>query len=51
MKRQKELKAKYAEKVAMKQAKKNGLKFIGKKQVTDQKTGKPVQRLQFVTTR
>ncbi len=51
LKKQKELKAKYAEKVAMKQAKKNGLKFIGKKQVTDQKTGKPVQRLQFVTTR
>lgn len=50
-KKQKDLKCKYTEKVAMKQAKANGLKFVGKKTVTDTKTGKPVQRLQFVTTR
>jgi hypothetical protein len=51
MAKQKELKRLYTEKHAMKQAKANGLKFVGKKTVTDQKTGKPVQRLQFVTTR
>jgi len=50
-KKQKELKRIYTEKVCMKQAKANGLKFVGKKMVSDQKTGKPVQRLQFVTTR
>ena len=49
-KKQQQLKQLYAEKVAMKQAKKNGLKFMGKKQTTD-KAGKPVTRLQFVTTR
>ena len=50
MKKQKQLKALYAEKMAIKQAKKNGLKFMGKKTTTN-KEGKPVQRLQFVTTR
>lgn len=50
-KKQQTLKKLYAEKMAVKQAKKNGLKFIGRKQVTDQKTGKPVTRLQFQTTR
>lgn len=48
--KQTKLKALYAEKVSMKQAKKNGLKFMGKKTVTD-KSGKTVTRLQFVTTR
>ncbi len=51
LKKQQELKRIYTEKKAMKEAKANGLKFVGKKTVTDQKTGKPVQRLQFVTTR
>jgi hypothetical protein len=51
VKKQQELKRLYAEKMAVKQAKANGLKFTGKKQVTDAKTGKPVTRLQFVTTR
>jgi Protein of unknown function (DUF1257) len=50
-KKQQQLKCIYTEKVAMKQAKNNGLKFVGKKTVNDTKTGKPVQRLQFVTTR
>lgn len=51
LKKQKELKRIYTEKKAMKEAKANGLKFVGKKTVTDKNTGKPVQRLQFVTTR
>lgn len=51
LKKQNALKQAYAEKVSMKQAKANGLKFVGKKTVTDTKTGKPVQRLQFVTTK
>lgn len=51
VKKQQELKRLYVEKHAMKQAKANGLKFVGKKTVNDAKTGKPVQRLQFVTTR
>ena len=50
-KKQSQLKQLYAEKKSIKEAKKAGLKFVGKKQVTDQKTGRPVQRLQFVTTR
>jgi len=50
-KKQQQLKVAYTEKVAMKQAKGNGLKFVGKKTVTDPKTNKPVTRLQFVTTR
>lgn len=49
-KKQDQLKALYAEKHAIKQAKANGLKFMGKKQITD-KQGKPATRLQFVTTR
>lgn len=51
LKKQAQLKRLYAEKMAVKQAKKNGLKFMGKKEITDTKTGKPVTRLQFVTTR
>ena len=50
-KKQKELKALYAEKHSMKLAKANGLKFVGKKTSVDKNTGKPVTRLQFVTTR
>ncbi len=50
-KKQQQLKQLYAEKMAIKQAKANGLKFLGKKQVTDTKTNKPVTRLQFTTTR
>lgn len=49
-KKQAELKKLYTEKVAMKQAKANGLKFVSKKQTTN-KEGAPVTRLQFVTTR
>ena len=51
VKKQTELKRIYAEKMAIKQAKKNGLKFMGKKEITDKNTGKPVTRLQFVTTK
>lgn len=51
LKKQQQLKAVYAEKMALKQAKANGLKFTGKKTITDTKTGKPVTRLTFVTTR
>lgn len=50
LKKQQELKKLYAEKHAIKQGKSNGLKFMGKKQVTN-KEGKQVTRLQFVTTR
>lgn len=50
VKKQAELKKLYAEKMAIKQGKANGLKFMGKKQTSD-KNGKPVTRLQFVTTR
>src|SRR5271170_265153 len=35
LKKQTELKAKYAEKMSMKQAKANGLKFVGKKTTTN----------------
>jgi len=50
VRKQAELKKLYAEKMSMKQAKANGLKFVGKKATTDKK-GNPVTRLQFVTTK
>lgn len=50
VKKQAELKKVYAEKMAIKQAKANGLKFVGKKQTTN-KEGNPITRLQFVTTK
>lgn len=49
-KKQAELKRLYVEKKAIKQAKKNGLKFVGKKQATN-KQGNPVTRLVFASTK
>jgi hypothetical protein len=50
LKKQAELKKLYAEKMAIKQGKANGLRFVSKKQTTN-KQGAPVTRLQFVTTK
>jgi hypothetical protein len=50
LKKQNELKKIYAEKHSIKQGKANGLRFMGKKQVTN-KEGRQVTRLQFVTTK
>lgn len=50
VKKQAELKRIYVEKMSIKQAKANGLKFTGKKSTTN-KEGNPVTRLTFVTTK
>lgn len=50
VKKQEQLKKLYTEKKVMKQAKTAGLKFVSKKPAQD-KSGNPVTRLQFVTTR
>jgi hypothetical protein len=49
-KKQAQLKKLYTEKKAIKQAKKNGLKFKGKTETTN-KQGQNITRLQFVTTK
>lgn len=50
VKKQAQLKKLYTEKKAIQQAKKNGMKYMGKKEITNTQ-GNPITRLQFVTTK